>query len=249
MLNLFFGPKAFFLFFIFLFFCFFCLVVVLLKLLIGLNGNLLLHATHVGALAYRLGGGRSLGARLGRRRRSILLLDDFLCVVDVTEAEPFTRKLLSSSVPARLSLGVAGEARMLLLLHRDLLGLGTRTDVVVGMLTLEVTPDALGNLLLGSTNTESVLATVVVEDHGSHGIRLELFERLGICRGLELLSLAGLLGGLRCGHLCRKPLLRHVRDIVGEAAVDEVDERIGDALVKLIGSDELVNADLHVGHC
>ena len=244
----FFGPKAFFFIFYFLFFLFFCLVVVLLELLIGLDGSLRLLG-HVGALADRLGGGRSLGAHLGRRRRSGLLLDDFLCVVDMTEAEPFTGKLLSSSVPARLSLGVAGEARVLLLLHRDLLGLGTRTDVVVGMLTLEVTPDALGDLLLGSTNTEAVLATVVVEDHGSDGVRLELFERLGICRGLELFSLAGLLGGLRCGHFIHEPRLRHVRDIVGEAAVDEVDDRIGDALIKLIGSDELINAGLHVGHC
>jgi len=171
----------------------------------------------------------------------------------VTEAEPLALVLVVSGKPAGLPLGVAREALVGDLLHRDLLGLRAGADVVVLGLTLEVAPDTGSSILLHTTDPEPILAAVVVEKGSGASRRDELLEGLRVSGVLDFLGLgSGLLGSsllARCRHLGNQPLRRHVADVLGEAAVHKLDDLAIGRIIQVVLGDERVDLDLHGSHC
>jgi len=136
-----------------------------------------------------------------------------------------------------------GSDTTALVLHSNNLGLllllGTRRDVVLGRLVLEVTPDAIHDFLLGATDTKSVLLAKSVENFlGAVAKVVALLGARGIVKLLAL-PLGG--GGLR-GYVL--DVLKQVTD----ATLDKLLKVLREIGVKVVLGDELGNALGHAGH-
>jgi len=136
-----------------------------------------------------------------------------------------------------------GSDTTALVLHSNNLGLllllGTRRDVVLGGLVLEVTPDAVHDFLLGATDTKSVLLAKSVENFlGAVAKVVALLGARGIVKLLALL-LGG--GGLR-GYVL--DVLKQVTD----ATLDKLLKVLREIVVKVVLGDELGNALGDAGH-
>jgi len=96
--------------------------------------------------------------------------DEFFRVIDVVEAEPVPGILLGGTESARSALGVAREARMNLFLTLQVLRVFGRflgiLGIFIGRFTLNVTPNATGEIGLGTTHLEFVVLAILRKNRG-----------------------------------------------------------------------------------
>ena len=227
-------------------FNFFCLSVLLLR-------RILLGHKLLGLLLSLLGRRclRGLGLGLGHGLRSIggglLGVNKLLRIGNVAPTEVATTEFLGAGRAARNAGDVGTAADVLLNGLLLSLGLVAGGLVLVGALALHVAPDAVHDFLLVAANLEAIVLAELVENAG--GAVAEFVQGLAGRRVLNLFGLQDLLGlGGGLSGLGGNGLLENMLEQVSHAVSNQGAKGVLDVGLKLVLSDEVVNAGLDGSH-
>jgi len=248
------GLEAPFYFYFFIFYLVLILGFLLHRVLFGLKlgvGPLLLLGNGLrllgsGLLSRSLRGLSLLGYGLGSFGLGWLSVDKLLCVSDVAPAKVTTLELLGARGPARNALDVGSGTRVFLGCALGSLGFVTGTLVIVRAFALNVTPNAVHEFLLVTTNLEAVVLAELVQHTG--GAIAKVVECLTARRVLDLVSLENFLGLLVGGVCSGDCLAEDVFEEVFHAPGHENTDVVFQFGVDVVLRDEGVDAGLDAGH-